>query len=766
MKKVFSLLVLPLIAFSSCVKEKEVDGEGYSIILESSVDKGVDKIDSRADITDTENVAAYWLTVTGPSNYSVDRALGTETTIKNLTPGEYTVELRSHRTGTYTLPAFNFPVYGASVTKTLLTDRHTPFKMECTQINTAVRFIFDESVTDYYTDPVATVTDAHGQSLSLTPADEGLKIAYFDPGTLKITLKAEGIDPIPIGGNAYREIDAEARQLRTITLRTSNYPGNTIEMEITVDDMVTEEKEDFGVGEVVGTGSADSPFSVSDAINAMPAAGVWVEGYVLGSTTLTRAGGEDNLVIGAEPESPVSRGIAVEVAVDEIRKALQLAPDADLKGVRVAFKGNVTGKAGHFTSPAFAAMTGVQNYTLNYFTDKASINTFYNDKVLKDAPFPVGAACTHWELEDDPTYIKIMERDFNSITATYTMKMEQIWKNESDFANYNFADADKLIAFAQKHRMRVHGHTLIWSQNTPQWLKEKGAAESWDQAKWTQVMEDYITKVVTHFAGKVASWDVVNEAFNDGDGTLRGTNAGADTYSFWYDKAGPDFIEKAFLAARRALDAAGDTGCKLFYNDYGLSNNATKRDGVAAYIAELQSKSVPIDGVGLQCHVEVFPDYRIAKESFAKFAAMGLLIHVSELDAALNNPALIEGGLLQGKPIEDLYNTLPNKNFEYEYWQGKSVNMIAKAYMDNVPQNQRFGITTWALTDRNSMVDGNHWGHPDWPGLFRKSYQPKRAYHGLLEGIFGTDWETEDDAGWDWRWNSPGGYEPIPSWAQ
>lgn len=766
-KLLFLVILLSVSAFSACIKDPNIAGACGSIVLQSNVDTGVDEIRSKADITQSENVAGYWLTISGPESYQVERTLGTETTVKNLAAGEYTVTLRSHRT--YTLPAYGLPVYGASVTKNLLADRPTPFTLECTQINTGIRFVFDKSVTDYYSNPVATVTDANSQALSLAPEDEGAKIAYFDPGTLRVSLKDDNNPEIPIGGASYKEIEVEARHLWTITLRTSNQSGNTVDMQVTVDDMVTDKEVDLGVGKVTGTGLAESPFSVASAINAMPASGVWVEGYVLGSTTLTRAG-EDNLVLGADPESAIDRGIVAEISVDRIRTDMQLPPDADLKGLRVAIKGNVTGKAEHFDSPAFAAITNVSQYSLNYFTGTAPINLFYHDKVLKDAPFPVGAASSHTELEDDPVYINILKRDFNSLTATYTMKMEWIWRNESNFTNYNFGDGDRLVAFAKKHGMRVHGHTLIWSQIVPAWLKTKGENEGWDQAKWTQVMEDYIKTVVTHYAHQVDSWDVVNEAFNDSNGTLRGTDLepDPDTDSFWYDKVGSDFIAKAFRAARQALEDAGDRNCKLFYNDYALSSNETKRDGVAAYIQdELLAKGVPIDGIGLQCHVEVFPIESTVRASFQKFADMGLWVHVSELDAALNNPGLINGNELQGKPITHMYYSEDGsyKYFEYDYWQGKSVNIIAKAYMDHVPQSQRFGITTWALTDRYSMSNGNYWGHPDWPGLFQKSYRPKRAYHGLLEGIQGTDWEAMEAASnYAWRWETPGGYEEKAPW--
>ena len=64
--------------------------------------------------------------------------------------------------------------------------------------------------------------------------------------------------------------------------------------------------------------------------------------------------------------------------------------------------------------------------------------------------------------------------------------------------------------------------------------------------------------VVKHFKGKVASWDVVNEAFED-NGTMR--------KSVWSDNI-PDYIAKSFQWAREV-----DPDVLLFYNDYGQDRN-------------------------------------------------------------------------------------------------------------------------------------------------------------------------------------------------
>ena len=70
------------------------------------------------------------------------------------------------------------------------------------------------------------------------------------------------------------------------------------------------------------------------------------------------------------------------------------------------------------------------------------------------------------------------------------------------------------------------------------------------------MLHDHIRTVVGHYRGKVAQWDVVNEAIDD-QGQLRD--------SVWMRVIGPDYIDLAFRWAHEA-----DPDAKLFYNDYDL----------------------------------------------------------------------------------------------------------------------------------------------------------------------------------------------------
>ncbi len=67
--------------------------------------------------------------------------------------------------------------------------------------------------------------------------------------------------------------------------------------------------------------------------------------------------------------------------------------------------------------------------------------------------------------------------------------------------------------------MAVHGHTLVWHNQLPSWFVN--GSFSRDEA--IQLLHDHISTVVGHYKGRIAYWDVVNEAVADDGSGLRDT---------------------------------------------------------------------------------------------------------------------------------------------------------------------------------------------------------------------------------------------------
>lgn len=310
-------------------------------------------------------------------------------------------------------------------------------------------------------------------------------------------------------------------------------------------------------------------------------------------------------------------------------------------------------------------------------------------------PFKVGAAVNISLLKNNYRYSALVVREFNSLTAENAMKFAALHPSAS---TYNWSDADYLVSFAQVHNKRLHGHTLIWHQSVPSWV----TAFQGDSAAWESLLKTHIQTVVTHFKGKVVSWDVVNEALED-NGSLRN--------SIWLQKLGPDYIARCFQYAHDA-----DPSAVLFYNDYGHEYSATKRTAIINLVTALKNRGVPVHGIGMQFHTRYTQTDANIAAAIHTAAATGLKVHLSELDIALNpdnNPSLA------------LTPSLAEQ-------QANKYLFVVKTY-NSLPAGEKFGITTWNVTDADSWIPG-HYNRPDWPLPFDANYARKPAYHSMIAG--------------------------------
>ncbi len=287
---------------------------------------------------------------------------------------------------------------------------------------------------------------------------------------------------------------------------------------------------------------------------------------------------------------------------------------------------------------------------------------------------------------------------FSSITAGYEMKMRHVARSPDVYSWHN---VDALVEFAEANRMQVHGHTLVWHESTPEWLERfDGSDEEFEAA-----VREYIFTMVGRYKGRVASWDVVNEAL-DSSGGLRDT--------VFRRRMGDDYVARLFRYAREA-----DPEVLLFYNDYGTPRNPRKRDAMLAMVDDFQRRGIPIDGVGLQLHVTYsFPGIGQIKAVMEELVSRGLLVHVSELDVRVN-PDGDQTELTRSRSVD-------------QYLRFKE---IVTAFLALPPEN-RYAITVWGLRDGDSWLIAR-WGNPEWPLLFGDDLEPKPAYLGFLEALEG-----------------------------
>ncbi|MCW2120421.1 endo-1,4-beta-xylanase [Flavobacterium sp. 7A] len=320
--------------------------------------------------------------------------------------------------------------------------------------------------------------------------------------------------------------------------------------------------------------------------------------------------------------------------------------------------------------------------------------------------FPIGTAININKLINDQALMALQVSNFNSITATSDMKMQSILPTENQF---NWKKADTLLYYATKHNQRLFGHNLIWHSSTPKWVEEKGAKDNIWLGKF---MKEYIQKYVGRYKGKVAGWDVVNEAFESAGGEYRKT--------FWYNNLGKEYIANAFRYAHEA-----DPDAVLFYNDFNIESDTTKLNAVLKMVEDFKKEGVPIHGIGFQMHIRMdTPDEAIAY-SLKKAAATGLQIHLSEVDIIFNshNDERL-GGIEKFSSVTD----------EMKQAQAEKYKNLVLMYRRIVPKKQQFGITVWDFTDRDSWIKG-FFNMKDWPTIYDEDLKPKPAYYGFQEGL-------------------------------
>jgi GH35 family endo-1,4-beta-xylanase len=106
-----------------------------------------------------------------------------------------------------------------------------------------------------------------------------------------------------------------------------------------------------------------------------------------------------------------------------------------------------------------------------------------------------------------------------------------------------------------------------------------------------------------------------------------------------YQLCGDEFIAKAFTFAREA-----DPNAQLFYNDYNAADPG-KRDRIFNMVKKMKDAGVPIDGIGMQGHYNIYgPSMEDVDAAITKYATIVDHIHFTELDLRVNSEM---GGQLQ-----------------------------------------------------------------------------------------------------------------------
>ncbi|KAJ7658421.1 endo-1,4-beta-xylanase C precursor [Mycena rosella] len=302
-----------------------------------------------------------------------------------------------------------------------------------------------------------------------------------------------------------------------------------------------------------------------------------------------------------------------------------------------------------------------------------------------------GSATDNPELTDTAYVATLSDNTlFGQITPGNSMKWDA---TEPSQGTFTFAAGDVIAALAKNNGQLLRGHNCVWYNQLASWV----TAGNFNATALTSILQTHCSTVVSHYAGQVYSWDVVNEPFND-DGTVR---------AFVFSNAlGLAYVTTALVAAR-----AADPKAKLYINDYNIDSAGAKATAMINLVTSLKAAGTPIDGVGIQGHLIVgeVPSKAALVANYEAFTALGVEIAITELDIRMTLP--------------ETPALLAQQQTDYQ-----TVISACKAVAGCV------GVTIWDYTDKYSWIPGVFSGQgaalPWDDNLVRKP-----AYDGIIAGF-------------------------------
>jgi len=336
-----------------------------------------------------------------------------------------------------------------------------------------------------------------------------------------------------------------------------------------------------------------------------------------------------------------------------------------------------------------------------------------------DRRFTIGVALDGYLPDDyNAAELALIRAQFAALTPANCMKMIYL---QAQPGRFHFRMADAFVAFAASNQLEVCGHCLVWAKDerTPEWVFRDGEKPA-GRELLLERMQAHIQAVAGRYRGKVISWDVVNEALDDGTNYIRPSK--------WFSTLGEEFIVKAFEYARRA-----DPEAVLVYNDYNVEWPA-KRAKLLRLLRLLQERRAPIQAVGIQGHYELDAvPYQDLEETISAIQSLGLKVIMTEfdLDAIPRARWWADGG--KHRPelarLNPYAEGCPPDVLRRQAEQYGKLFHIFRQHADVITR-----ITFWDLHDGRSWLNHFPWERVNHPLLFDREARPKPAFGAVLRG--------------------------------
>jgi len=322
-------------------------------------------------------------------------------------------------------------------------------------------------------------------------------------------------------------------------------------------------------------------------------------------------------------------------------------------------------------------------------------------------------------IPQQPEDWPLLTAQFNAVTPENCLKPNPVQVVEGAF---NFGLADPFVSFAVSNRLQVIGHCLVWAKDdrTPPWFFRDGTNAASSELLLKR-MKTHIDAVAGRYRGRIAMWDVVNEALDDGTNFLRPSG--------WTAACGEEFIAKAFEFAH-----AADPQALLIYNDY---NNELpgKREKLIRLVRLLREKDAPLHAIGLQGHYEI--DRLPLSDLEATLVAMrdlGMKVVVSELDIDVipRSRWWADGGKYREElsKLDPYREGCPPEILQRQAEQYAQIFRLFRKYSDVIAR-----VSFWNLHDGQSWLNGFPWRRVNYPLLFDRHRQPKPAFDAVIKAL-------------------------------
>lgn len=318
------------------------------------------------------------------------------------------------------------------------------------------------------------------------------------------------------------------------------------------------------------------------------------------------------------------------------------------------------------------------------------------------------------QFAQTPALQDVTIRECNLLVAGFYWK-----ETHPERDRFDFTAPDNFAQFAADHGLSFRGHPLIWDQIHPEWLIQYLNDPATPYEEIRTLLINHIQTVVSRYAGRVHSWDVVNEGIEPSNGREDGLKT-----SPWFNRLGSEYIELAFRTA-----AAADPNALLVFNETGIEYDHpvqdTRREAVLRLLRDLKEKDVPIHALGIQAHLNLPLEYLerdgylLNGDKLRQFirdvADLGLKVFITELDVS-------------------------DRSFTSEV--GYRDYLVAKLYqefLDIVLQEPAVTVVvTWGIDDANSWLNDyapRPDGLPGRPLLLDRDFNRKLAWRAIAQSI-------------------------------